>query len=63
MIGLAWIGSNDGGLGFVGLFGIAAIVWSLVGYYAGDRMVLSVSGARRISHEAGASASGTSSRR
>jgi len=51
VIGLAWTGSNDGGLGFVGLFGVAAIVWSLVGYYAGDRMVLSVSGARRISHE------------
>jgi heat shock protein HtpX len=51
VIGLAWVGSNDGALGFVGLFGVAAIVWSLVGYYAGDRMVLSVSGARRISHD------------
>ena len=51
VIGLAWVGSSDGALGVVGLFGVAAIVWSLVGYYAGDRMVLSVSGARRISHE------------
>jgi heat shock protein HtpX len=51
VIGLAWIGSNEGGLGLVGLFGIAAIVWSVVAYYAGDRMVLSVSGARRISHD------------
>lgn len=51
VIGLAWMGSNEGGLGFVGLFGLAAIVWSVIGYYAGDRMVLSVSGARRISHD------------
>ncbi len=51
VIGLAWTGTSDGGLGFLGLFGVAAIVWSLVGYYTGDRMVLGVSGARRISHE------------
>ena len=51
VIGLAWIGSNEGGIGLVGLFGIAAIVWSIVAYYAGDRMVLSVSGARRITHD------------
>ena len=50
VIGLFWIGSNEGGLGLVGLFGLAAIVWSVVGYFAGDRMVLGVSGARRISH-------------
>ena len=25
--------------------------WSLIGYYAGDRMVLAVSGARRITHD------------
>lgn len=50
IIGLAWTGSNGGGLGFLGLFGLVAIVWSLVGYYSGDRMVLAVSGARRISH-------------
>ena len=48
---VAWIGSNEGGLGFVGLFGVAAIVWSLVGYYAGDRMVLAVSGARAVTHD------------
>jgi heat shock protein HtpX len=51
VIGLAWTGSNDGGLGFLGLFGVAAIVWSLVAYYAGDRMALAASGARRVSHD------------
>jgi heat shock protein HtpX len=50
VIGLAWTGSNGGGLGFLGLFGVAAIVWSVIGYYSGGRMVLAVSGARRISH-------------
>jgi heat shock protein HtpX len=50
VIGLAWTGSSSGGLGLLGLFGVAAIVWSLVGYYAGDRMVLAVSGARQITH-------------
>jgi heat shock protein HtpX len=51
VIGFAWTGTSDGGLGFLGLFGAAAIMWSVVGYYTGDRMVLGVSGARRISHE------------
>jgi heat shock protein HtpX len=51
VIGLAWTGSNGGGLGFLGVFGLVAIVWSLIGYYSGDKMVLAVSGARRISHD------------
>lgn len=50
VIGLAWTGSNVGGLGLLGIFGLAAIVWSLVGYYSGDKMVLAVSGARRVDH-------------
>ncbi len=50
-IGLAWTGTNGGGIGFLGLFGIAAISWSLVAFYAGDKMALGVSGARRISHD------------
>ena len=29
----------------LGVFGIVAIVWSLIGYYSGDKMVLAVSGA------------------
>ena len=34
VIGLAYTGTNEGGLGFLGLFGVIAIVWSLVGYYS-----------------------------
>ncbi len=50
VIGLAYTGTNNGGLGFLGLFGVIAIVWSLIGYYSGDKMVLAVSGARQITH-------------
>jgi heat shock protein HtpX len=50
-IGAAWIGGNSGGLGLLGVFGIVAIAWSLIGYYAGDRMVLTVSGARQVTHD------------
>ncbi len=49
--GLGWlIGESqfESGLGFLGVFGIVAIVYSLVAYYAGGRMVLAVSRARRI---------------
>ena len=49
-IGVAWTGAQQGGLGFLGLFGVFAIVWSLVGYYSGDKMVLAVSGARQVTH-------------
>jgi heat shock protein HtpX len=51
VIGLAYTGTKSGGLGLLGLFGVTAIVWSVVAYYAGDKMALSVSGARRITHE------------
>ena len=51
VIGFAWIGGSNGGLGLLGVFGVVAIVWSLVGYYAGAGMVLAVSGARRVDHD------------
>lgn len=38
----------DSGLGFLGIFGVAAIIYSLVAYFAGDRMVLAVSRAKQI---------------
>jgi heat shock protein HtpX len=50
-IGAAAIGGPRGGLGLLGVFGIAAIGWSLIGYYSGDKMVLAVSGAHRVTHE------------
>jgi heat shock protein HtpX len=49
-IGYATIGGASGGLGLLGVFGIAAIAWSVIGYYSGDKMVLAVSGARRVTH-------------
>ncbi|MDI9598826.1 MAG: M48 family metallopeptidase [Acidobacteriota bacterium] len=49
-IGYAAVGGTQGGLGLLGVFGVVAILWSVVGYYSGDRMVLAVSGARRVTH-------------
>jgi len=45
LIGEAWMGQ---GIGFLGLFGVFAIVYSLVAYYAGSKMVLGVSKAKQI---------------
>jgi heat shock protein HtpX len=50
VIGTAFWGDTSGGLGLLGVFGVVAIVWSIIGYYSGDRMVLGVSGARRVTH-------------
>jgi heat shock protein HtpX len=51
VIGVATTGANEGGLGLLGVFGLAAIAWSLIAYYAGGSMVLAVSGARRVGHD------------
>jgi heat shock protein HtpX len=51
VIGVAYWGGTSGGLGLLGVFGVVAIVWSLVGYYSGDKMVLTVSGAHRVTHD------------
>jgi len=50
-IGAAWMGGTSGGLGLLGVFGIVAIAWSVIGYYTGDRLVLAVSGARQVTHD------------
>jgi heat shock protein HtpX len=50
VIGVAVVGGNSGGIGLLGVFGIVAILWSVLGYYSGDKMVLAVSGARRVTH-------------
>jgi heat shock protein HtpX len=50
VIGYATLNGTYGGIGLLGVFGIVAIVWSIVGYYNGDKMVLAVSGARRVTH-------------
>lgn len=49
-IGYATTGATQGGIGLLGVFGIVAIAWSIIGYYTGDKMVLAVSGARRVTH-------------
>ena len=51
VMGLALFGSETAAFGVLGVFGIVAIVWSLIGYYAGSKMVLAVAGAREVSHE------------
>ncbi len=45
LIGEAWMGE---GIGFLGIFGVFAIVYSLVAYYAGSKMVLGVSKAKQV---------------
>jgi heat shock protein HtpX len=50
-IGAAFWGGYSGGIGLLGVFGVGAIVWSLVGYYSGDKMVIAVSGAHQVTHE------------
>ena len=49
-IGYATIGGTQGGIGLLGVFGVVAIAWSIIGYYSGDKMVLAVSGAHRVTH-------------
>lgn len=51
VIGFAYWGDYYGGLGLLGVFGVAAIVWSLIGYYAGPSMALAVSGAKQVTHD------------
>jgi heat shock protein HtpX len=50
-IGAAWVGGTSGGLGLLGVFGVVAIAWSVIGYYTGDRLVLAVSGAHQVTHD------------
>jgi heat shock protein HtpX len=50
-IGTAYSRTYLGGVGLLGVFGIVAIVWSLIGYYSGASIVLAASQARRVSRE------------
>ena len=47
-IGYGTTGVPEGGLGWLGIFGIVAIISSLVGYFSGDRVVLAASKARPV---------------
>jgi heat shock protein HtpX len=50
-IGVAWGHSYGAGLGFLGVFGLVSIVWSLIGYYSGASIVLAASHAQRITRD------------
>ena len=50
-IGVATMHTTTAGIGLLGVFGVVAILWSLISYYAGAGMALSVSGARAVTHE------------
>lgn len=52
LIGFAWSGEALGGIGWLGIFGIIAIVMAIGSYLGGDRLILGVSGAREVT-EAG----------
>jgi heat shock protein HtpX len=50
-IGAATMHTTRGGIGLLGVFGVVAILWSLISYYAGAGMALAVSGAKQVTHE------------
>lgn len=47
-IGYGTTGAPEGAIGWLGIFGIIAIVASLAGYFSGDRVVLAASKARPV---------------
>jgi len=49
-IGYATMGGTAGGVGLLGVFGVVAIAWSIIGYYTGDKIVLTASGAHKVTH-------------
>jgi heat shock protein HtpX len=50
-IGVAYFRTYTGGIGLLGVFGVVAIVWSLIGYYGGSGIVLAASRAQRITRD------------
>jgi len=50
-IGAAYSRTYLGGVGLLGVFGVVAIVWSLIGYYGGSGIVLAASQAQRVTRE------------
>ena len=51
VIGRATMGTSSAGFGLLAVFGVAAIVWSIVGYFAGPGIVLGATGARQVTHD------------
>jgi heat shock protein HtpX len=50
-IGYGTTGQAGAGLGWLGIFGVIAIISSVVSYFSGDKVVLGVSKARRVTAE------------
>jgi len=50
-IGVAYFRTYSAGIGLLGVFGIVAIVWSLIGYYGGSNIVLAASRAQRVTRD------------
>ncbi len=50
-IGVAYWHTYSAGLGLLGVFGVVAIVWSLIGYYGGSSIVLGASRAQRVTRD------------
>jgi heat shock protein HtpX len=50
-IGVAYFRTYTAGIGLLGVFGIVAIVWSLIGYYGGAGIVLAASHAQRVNRD------------
>jgi heat shock protein HtpX len=50
-IGFAYFRTYAAGLGLLGVFGVVAIVWSVIGYYGGSGIVLAASRAQRVTRE------------
>jgi heat shock protein HtpX len=50
-IGVAYFRTYTAGLGLLGVFGIVAILWSLIGYYGGSGIILAASRAQRVTRQ------------
>jgi heat shock protein HtpX len=50
-IGVAYFRTYTAGIGLLGVFGIVAIVWSLIGYYGGSGIVLAASRAQQVTRD------------
>jgi heat shock protein HtpX len=50
-VGYGTTGAPEGAIGWLGIFGLVAIVMSLVGYFQGDKVVLAASRAREVTEK------------
>ncbi len=48
VFGLIWSGSDEGAIGLMGIFGIAAIIYAMISYFAAGKIAMSITGAKEI---------------